>query len=205
MRIEKKIYGYVLVALVIMHVALMLCSWIINAISPSLQVKSILSNEGIRWLCGSFTENLLTPLLAWILLLSIAWGAFTGSGFGSALSSLCKGHRQLSYRQRYALLTVVGELVVFGVIIYLLTFVPHAILLGVTGCLYPSAFTTGLIPMLAFVIVVISVTYGIINGVFVNIEGILGSFYVGIITFVPLLILYLFAVQLYSSIVFVFF
>ncbi len=205
MLIGKKVYGYATALLVTMQVALILCSWIINAISPALQVKSMLSSEGIRWFFGSFAENLLTPLLAWLLLLSIAWGAFSCGGLRSALCSLFKGQWEMPYRQRYALLTVLGVLVVFVVITFLLAFVPHAILMGVTGRLFPSAFISGLFPMLAFVIVVVSVTYGIVSGVYVNVEGVFRSFCDGIISFVPLLIVYVFAIQLYSSIVFVFF
>ncbi|MCD8202891.1 MAG: AbgT family transporter [Prevotella sp.] len=205
MHVRKKVYGYVAAVLLIMQVALILCSWIINAISPSLPVRSILSSEGIRWFCGSFIENMLTSLLAWLLLLSIVWGTFKGSGLRGILYTLCKGERLLSYRQRHALLTVLGEIVVFGVIVFLLTFVPHAILLGVTGSLFPSTFINGLIPMLAFIIVVISITYGIINGEYVDIEGIFRDICDGVCFFVPIIIVYLFAVQLYSSMLFVFF
>ncbi len=205
MHIRKKIYGYAAAVLLAIQIVLILCSWIINAISPSLPVRSLLSSEGIRWFCGNFVENMLTHLLAWLLLLSIAWGTFKGSGLREALRALRKGDSKLPYRQRYALLTVLGEIVVFGVIVFLLTFVPHAILLGVTGSLFPSAFIYGLIPMLVFIIVVISVTYGILSGVYVDIEGIFRSFCEGVCSFVPIIIVYLFAVQLYSSIVFVFF
>ncbi len=205
MHVRKKVYGYAAAVLLLMQVALIICSWIINAISPALPVRSMLGSEGIRWFCGSFVDNMLTHLLAWLLLLSIGWGTFKGSGLCSTLLSLCKRGQQLSYRQRYALLTVLGEIVVFGVIVFLLTFVPHAILLGVTGSLFPSAFIYGLIPMLVFIIVLISVTYGIISGVYVGIEEIFRSFCEGVCSFVPIIIVYLFAIQLYSSIVFVFF
>lgn len=111
----------------------------------------------------------------------------------------------MPYRQRHALLTVLGEIIIFGIITFLLTFVPHAILLGVTGRLFPSTFMSGLIPMLAFIIVVISVSYGIVSGEYVNIESVFRNLCEGISTFVPLLIVYIFAIELYSSIVFVFF
>ncbi len=202
---SNKIYGYVSAVLAVLQVALILCSWIINAISPALPVRSLLSSEGIRWFFGSYVENLLTPLLAWLLLLSIACGSLTNSGLLGILRSLLKGERLVSYRQRHALLTVLGEILVFVVIVCLLTFVPHAILLGVSGSLFPSAFLYGFIPMLAFVIMVVSVTYGIISGVFDDIESIFSSFCKGTCAFVPIFIVYVFAVQLYSSLLFVFF
>ncbi len=200
----KKVCGYISLILFLIELFLIIISWIINVLKPELQVKSVLSPEGIRWFWGSFSYNLLTPILSWIILLGIAFGAFSSSGLPSTIKSLSK-FKQMPYSKRHSLLTILGLLIVFILIIVLLAFIPHALLLGVTGSLYPSAFIYGLIPMIAIMIVILSICYGIGSGRFENIMDVFQGFYDGLKKIVPLFIVYIFIVQLYSVIKFVFF
>ena len=57
--------------LIAAQIALVLASWLLSATSAG-SVRSLLSAEGVRWFCGSFSAMLASPLLACLLLLSMA-------------------------------------------------------------------------------------------------------------------------------------
>ncbi len=145
----------------------------------------------------------LTPVLAWVLLFSIAFGAFEKSGLGAVILPFL--HKQpLSYRQRHALFAVGGELLFFIAVMLLLTCVPHAMLLGITGTFYPSPFSTGIIPFSAFVMTVASVTYGLVSGNMTDFDGIFAGLSFGVKKFAVFYPVYVLAVQFYYSVKYVF-
>lgn len=192
------------VVIVVLQMALMLFSWIINTIEPSLPVRSMLSGEGVRWLFGRFVPTLGSPLLVWFVLCSVAWGAFLRSRLYDVLR-LVLSHQPVPFRCRHALFTSLALLFVIVVGVVLLAFIPHAELLGVTGELYPSAFSDGLIPLLAFTVMALSVVYGIVSGELPNAKAIYASLYYGLRKSAPLLPIYILAMQLYGSVRFVLF
>lgn len=200
----KKILPFVASWLVFLQVALVLLSWIISTVSPSLPVKSMLSGEGIRWFIGGFTDGMASPLLVWLLLCSVAAGAFSYSNLYSALRLVCSGCH-VSYRQRHALFTALVVLLAIVIVVILLAFIPHAILLGVTGGLFPSAFSSGLVPVAAFAVTSISIVYGLAVGRFTDVGSVFRSLYAGLYMSAPLWPIYILAVQLYSSVRYVFF
>lgn len=199
----KKILPFTAVALVILQIASVLFSWIISSVLPSSPVRSLLSGEGIRWFLGNFTDNMSTPLLVWLLLCSMAYGAFVYGGLCGAVLLVLR-RLPVTYRQRHALFTAMVSFIVVLVTVFLLAFVPHAVLLGVTGSLFPSAFSVGLIPLLAFSLTFVSVVYGLAVGRFSDAAGVFKSLYAGLYIFAPLLPVYVLAVQLYASVRYVF-
>ena len=50
---------------------LVLVSWLQTAAMPETFPRTLLNAEGIRWFFGRFTENLMQPMLVWLLLLCI--------------------------------------------------------------------------------------------------------------------------------------
>ncbi len=199
----NKICGYIVVTLFLLELALIIFSWIIGVLSPALPIRSVLSPEGIRWFWGSFLGHILTPLMGWIILLSVSFGVFFSSGLSKALKHI-GNFRDLQYSQRHALLGALGLLIIFIVIIVLLAFIPHAILLSVTGSLIKSAFLNGLVPILSIIITSLGIAYGVVSGVFQNIFDVFSGFSSGLKASVPLIVVYLFAVELYFSIVYIF-
>ena len=87
-----------------------------------------------------------------MLLLLIAGGALLQC-------DVLKKHQGI--RDRLALRVSSVFIVIYLIIIALLTLTPHAILLSATGDLFPSAFSRSLIPLIAFGIIMFSVTYGV--------------------------------------------
>ena len=98
----------------------------------------------------------------------------------------------------------IALLCVITAIVIMLAFVPHAVLLGVSGNLYPSAFSAAAIPILAFTITFISIIYGIVSGSYDNTNNAVKSLYAGFSALAPLFPIYILAMQLYKTITFVF-
>ena len=112
--------------------------------------------------------------------------------------------RQHSYRDRMAIRMAGVALAAYIVIILLLTAMPHAILLSATGSLFPSAFSNSLVPVVAFGLVLLSVTYGVMAGRLHTLSDILDALSEGIRRGAPLFVLYVLAMQLVQSLKFVF-
>lgn len=204
---RKRVLGYLAVALVLAMAALVLLSWMLSATQGG-NVRSMLSAEGIRFFFGSFVNMLQTPLLVWLLLLAMAWGAMQGSGLLTLFSSLGKHATDSSARKRrrtrQSIVLLACLLAGCIGLILLLTAVPHAVLLSATGRLWPSPFSRALVPVIAFIVVLLSTAYGLVTRRFLSVSDICQSLIDGISTAAPLFLLYVLAMQLYASLRFVF-
>lgn len=181
--------------LMLVQLLLMLVSWIWSAAVPASGVRSMLSNEGIRWFLGHFAEMLATPLLVWILLLAAAYGCVVSSG-------LLRGQR--TYRaQRARVVTILFAVVYVGIVL-LMTVVPHAVLLSADGSLWPSPFSSSLVPLVSFGIMAAALIYGTVSGSFLTLGHAVQSLVRGLQSAAPLLLLYILLAQLYYSLSFVF-
>lgn len=180
--------------LLVAEVTLILISWILSATMTG-DVRTLLSGEGLRWFFSNFTDMLASPPMAWLVLLLMAMGCMRKSGILN---------RQQSYRDRMALRMAAAFLLIYIVIILLLTLLPHAILLSATGSLFPSAFSSSLLPIVAFGLVLVSVSFGIMSGRLRTLEDILESLSDGIRRGAPLFILYVLLIQFVASLRFVF-
>lgn len=203
-RRREQILAYIGLLLCLAQVAVMIVAWIVNATGVSPSTRSLLGPEGIRWFFGHFVDNMQTPLLVWILLISISFGSVIYSGFAYAVNRVSRGMR-LSYRERYALRLVVLELLTFISFMLMLTVIPHAILLSATGDLFPSSFSASLIPVIAFVLCFISVSYGAVSGKIRSMSEVFRALTIGIVGALPIFLYYILLVQLYSSVKFSFF
>lgn len=199
-KLYYKISALVALIVFVMQALLMVVSWLVTAANPELYMRSMLGGEGLRWLFGRFTENLESPLLVWIILGSIAYGAVSESGVVAAMQ---KGKAN-DYRTRMALHVVVGELMAAFCIMAMLTILPHGILLSAVGQLFPSSFSVGLFPMLAFLAWVVAFTYGFMTGRFRSVTDAFCSMTEGIKTAAPLIVVYVFVAEFYNSLSFVF-
>lgn len=184
------------IVLGVLQVLLVLASWLVSAVMPDTSMRSLLSPEGIRWFFGHFTDNMAQPLLVWFILLYVAFNAYRRAGLQHAMSLLLKGER-LMLRQRSALwlvLIVVGAIVA---VIMMLIVLPNPLLASVTGSLFPSSFSSALIPILAFILFIGSVTYAMATGQFRKFRKPYQS------RFALWLLLYILFMQFYQSLRFV--
>lgn len=169
---------------------------------PELPMHSLLGSEGFRWFFGHFTENLNMPLLVDIILLMIGGGAVAYSGMPIAIAHLCRRGR-LTYLERVGLCTVGIELLLFIIALVLLTVVPHAILLSVTGHLFPSSFSQSLIPIISFILLICSLSFGVISTRLPSLASVFKAMTYGIESCAWLFPIYVLAIELCCSIRFI--
>ncbi len=189
--------------LAIIQLLLILFSWVVTTLMPSAPLRSLLSGEGVRWFFGSFVDNMSSPLLVYMLLCTIAYGAFVRSGLGKGVSLLLRGGR-LSYSGRHALIWVALLFCVMVAVVIIIAFVPHAVLLGVSGTLFPGAFSAAIVPIAAFMITSLSLVYGVVDGSYTDLSKVFIALYSGIADAAPLFLIYVLGAQLFYSAIFVF-
>ncbi|MBR4192624.1 MAG: AbgT family transporter [Prevotella sp.] len=196
---NKRFMAFTALVLLLAELVLILLSWILFAIGEE-EVRSLLSSEGIRWFVGGFTTMVSSPLLVWLIILLMAFGAFQKSG----LISLTDVSYQMTYRDKTALRVAIVFLLAYIVVILLLTVIPHAILLSATGALFPSPFSRSIVPLTAFGIALVSIIYGIMSGRLRDIKDILDALSFGISKGAPVFVLYILIIQFVRSMLFVF-
>lgn len=197
---SARLLAIVALSLGIAQLLLVLLSWIVSAAIPNAPLRSLLSSEGIRWFFGQFTQNLATPVLVWLLLGSIAYGAYKDSGLRTAIFN----PHSLTFREHFALRVSYVVIGVSVLVMLLLTAVPHAVLLSVTGDLFPSSFSDSFVAVVCFIISISSVVYGVMSGRLQGIVDIFRVLTVGISYTCPLWFLYVLVAELYFSMLFVF-
>ena len=203
----KRLTVWISVSLITAQLLLVLLSWLLSA-ATTVDVRSLLSDEGIRWMMGSFADVLCSPWLAWLLLLSMAWGCLTESRLPQAIASLFikKEKSPNDYRQRKALRLTLVLFVFFTATVVWLAFVPHALLLSATGSLFPSSpFSRAAVPLIAFGLVAHSLFFGLTSRTFATLADAVQSLCQGIAQASPLFLIYILLIQLLASVGFAFF
>ena len=204
--------GYIVLVLLVSQLALILLSWLVTAAFPELPMRSVLSSEGIRWFFGSFVSNQLSPLLIYFMM---AVGACVRSRLYDALRETLSNTRsslttssihqhKVHYREKVGLRIALVEFIVYVIIMVLLTAIPHAILLSVTGQLFPSSFSSSFIPSLSLIIIIMSLTYGVASGTIDSVAKMHKVLVGGLEVGSRLVPTYVVGIQLYMSIRYVF-
>ena len=175
-------------------------SWIFKAVNPELPIRSLLSAEGIRWMVGSIGDNLAGRGLVWLLLGSMAFGSVKFCG----ILDVPRKWKAMSFWDRFGLMVALAELLVIVVLTLLLTVLPHAVLLGVTGNLYPSSFSKSFILMVCLSVCFISVSFGVVSSRLRSLEEVCDCLVAGIVYTLPLWLIYILAIELYASLRFIF-
>lgn len=178
------------------QVLLILASWLLTAAMPDSFPRSLLSSGGIRWLFGRFVDNIESPLLVWLLLLSFVYGVVDHSGI--------LHYKASEYRQCVAMRLALFEGVFFILLMMALVMVPHAILLNVMGGLFPSSFSASLVPYCCFSLMVMSVSYGVMSDRLKSIVAVYEALVSGVGRLGGVFLLYLLIAQLYHIILFLF-
>ncbi len=191
---KNKLTVRVAILLVVAEVMLVLISWLLSATMTE-GVHSLLSGEGMRWFLGHYATLVQSPLLIWLLLLSMSAGTFVRS----RLLHYCS-----NYRERLALRLSLIFLALYVAAVLVLTFLPHAILLSPTGTLFPSPFSRAFVPMLAFAVFLFSAIYGLTARTITSLTDLCEAMTQGISQWSPLFLLYLLFMQLYESWLYVF-
>jgi aminobenzoyl-glutamate transport protein len=190
----KKFLPHIAFTLFVAQLLLMLVSWLLSAAFPDSGIRSLLSGEGMRWFFGHFSHQLATPVLVCLVLVLMAYGTFRHCGLL---------HYRSTYRERRALTMTLLLTVVAVMLLVLLAAIPHAVMLSVTGSLWPSPFSRALLPLLSFIVIVLSAFYGIMAGHFANLSNVYDALLDGIRQGAALLLFYLLTIQLYLSVCYI--
>lgn len=205
---QEKVLFFLCTFLVVAQLVVVLVSWVWSAAMPESSVRSLLSPAGIRWFFGSFVTNLASPFLVWIVLLDIAIGICVGSGLWKCICQRFPfgksgGGRDWDYQQKTGLNAVLVLFVIEITVWVLLTFPRHAVLLSITGNLFPSSFSVSIVPVVAFIIASLSFCYGLFGGLLHNYQEVVRCACRGGNWLKSVLIVYVLAMELYCSVVYV--
>lgn len=187
-------------ALVVLETVLAISSWVFSALFPDLGLSNLLAGEGIRWFFGHFSAIIASPLLAWLVLCASAVGCAVQSGLVSVLTF----RERMGFRDRAAMAFVLAALFAYVGLIAALTLSPHAVLLSASGRLFPSPFSHGLVPVVAFGVTMCSVVFGVASGRILTVTDLFHSLYLGIEKAAPLFVVYIVLMQFCYSLAFVF-
>lgn len=185
--------------LIVLQTILIFGSWIVSAAIPDSQIRPLIGAGGLRWFFSSFTEDMASPILVYIILITLTVNVF----INSEMCELFSLKRKMNMQKKFALNVVLVELCTFIVLIVLLTVIPHAVLLSVTGELYPSSFSKGLIPMLCFIVTILSTSYGLVSGSLRGVYDIWNSITTGINFLPAVCFVYILLFQFVSSLSYV--
>ncbi len=188
-------------ALSLTECVLVAASWVASILVPDSDMRSLLTGEGIRWFVAQFTQGLFAPVPLWIIVWSMAVGCASSSGI---VRAVVRRHSPLLYRERTALCFATAIVVVFVAAMALLTIPPQAVLLNATGGLFPSPFSSAIVPATALCVCAASVVYGFTSGSLQTLTSIYISLVKGMQKGAPLLLLYILLIQIYYSLTFVF-
>lgn len=195
----RKVPAYLCIALALLQLLLTVFSWVLTALYPELPMRSLLSGDGLRWLFGTSVSNVRTDVLVWLLLAGMAYGCVERSRLPLSAASF----RRLSGYERMAVFVVLWEITAIVAAVIVLTFVPHAALLGVQGDIFPSSFSAGAVPLAALSAICVSATYGSLTGAWRGVDGFFSSMLYGMCRIAPLVIVYMAASEFCSSLVWV--
>ena len=190
---------FITCSLLLLQIMVVILSWMIKTIYPDFNGRSLLSGEGVRWFLGNFTNNVASNIFVWIILIGLSWGSIRASN----ILQVFKRSHTLSYRERLGFRVVLIEIMIWFIVIALLSFIPHAAMLSITGQLFPSSFSKSIVPLIAFIALFSSITYGLIIGRLRKGNLIIEALSNGIKQIAPYIIIYIILVQLIYSIKFV--
>lgn len=196
---RNRLFARVALLLVLLELALVVGSWALSVLLPSCGVRSILTGGGVRWFVEQFMNGPCLSVLVWLAAWLMAIGCAARSGIGKVFSR----KRPLLYRERTALGFSAIIIAAFVISVSLLTLSPQAALLNVSGGLFPSPFSTAIVPATALCVCVVSMVYGLTAGRFQTLTDIYLSLIYGMEKGSPLFLFYFLLIQLHYSLLFI--
>lgn len=146
MRTDRQVARLIVPALACVAVCIPPASWMLSACGCS--CRSLLSDEGLRWLFLHLPGLLATPLTA----CALVWASAVG-----ALERCARIHRHGASRTLAWVATAAA--LALGVLPLLAFLLPHSPLRGITGGLWPSPLLTGLPVIIPLVLLAAAMLY----------------------------------------------
>lgn len=186
----------------LLTVAVALFSWI-GSIYGLGTVQSLLSPEGIRWELRHAIENYInTPALGVVMMLFIGMGVASYSGMSEAISRIIRKGKQLTRKEKRALILAGCTLFIYTLMIVLTTFTPWTMLRSITGSLANSPFQKGIYYLISFGIGLSSVVFGYTVDRFRNDRDIIKGMSCLFSRYADYFVILFFIVQFFSSLMY---
>ena len=200
----NKVANIIFLVEVLVHILLVISSLVFS--TAGYPINNILSPEGLRWSFLNAASNVLHEPLIYLIGFFLSWGTFKRSGLDRALLRLSLGMKgaPLSFRQRRALWFTFLLTLLFVIMMLVLVLFPQGILVSVTGRVFPSPFSVGLVPACMLALVLISITYGIIGNTLRTFHEVVQSVYCGLGEYAGWILVYLMGAQSYSCLMYIF-
>lgn len=199
---NKRNFPHIATLFFLLTVAVALFSWI-GSIYGLGKVQSLLSPEGIRWelrhAIGNFVQ---TPALGIVMMLFIGFGIAWHSGVLGTMGRVIKRGKQISRKEKRALVLAGCTLLVYTLIIICTTFAPWTILRSVTGSLTNSPFEKGIYYLISFGVGISGVVFGYASGRFRNDKDIIRGMSCLFARFADYFVVLFFIVQFFSSLMY---
>ena len=157
------------------------------------------TGEGLRWLCRHSMDGMHTPAFLGVLMFLLVAGGLVRSGLARTLGTCltAKGRANVTYRQRVALWFAVGLWLLYVIATLLSAFMPHSILLGATGTLWPSPFLSGFLPAAFVGFLLPAMVYAHLSGHLHSLHEMLSILYWGFVRYPDWLLSAFLACQLH--------
>ena len=140
---RKRFFVYLFTLVIALQLLLLPLSWLLSAWMQEGDIRSLLGDEGLRWLLGGWSERLSIPLLVNLLYVSMTIGMIRGSGFSLRITAV--------------------SVVTLTLVFFLLGGRLDA-MFSVIGHFWPSPLSRSLVPLCCFMLMVSSGVYGFVNG-----------------------------------------
>ena len=174
---NRRLY-YPAVAYLLLLVGVWLLSWLLGVVAllsgAHSDVFSLVSAEGLRWALRSATESINSAPWAGILLFVTSAGLLAGSGVVKSVRGLLRGG-SLAYVERRAWSMAALAFFLYLFLLFVCTFYPWNILLGVTGSFGTSTIVQGGAIILFLGLLFVTSIFGFIYGNYRSVVDIMRS------------------------------
>ncbi len=181
-----------MVLLLLASSLLPLLSWMMSAFG--VPCRSLLSEEGWRWLCLHYTDALFSPWVCAFCALLVAMGAMLRSGQLKGTASVSVGASVISG---------LFGIVCLGLLIFAGTY-SHSPLLSITGGLFPSPYIQGFPFMLALLLLSQALLYAFLTRQIRSLQDFCAFFTYGISHFAQYIVIAMLLSALVCSVEYVF-
>lgn len=183
----------------LLTVSVALFSWV-GSIYGFQSVQSLLSAEGIRWVLSHIVENYVqVPALGCVLILLMGLGIGERAGLSEVLKRLLQRDRQLSGKERRALVLSFVSLFLYAGVVLLSMILPWNFLQSITGSWINSPLSKGLVYILSVGVGLPGIVYGYVSDTFRSVSDVINGMSCLIARKASYFVSLFFVVQFFSS------
>ncbi len=200
MKNKSRVFVLSVAGLCAAEVAVVLLSWVVSALFPESNVRSLLGNAGLRWLLGGYERNVNTSAFFYFLITAFFVGAMINSGLAGKIMRI----KQCSYNERLGVILFFIGLFVALVLCLLFAFYPRSVLLSVNGTVFSGLYFRAVLIVVAVVATLGSCVFILLGEGNDAYENIARALTAGLKAAAPVMLLYYLIAELVLSILYVF-